>query len=149
MTQTMKIYFAGSIRGGRQDVGRYHELIAYIQSFGTVLTKHVGDIHLTESGDDGTDDTAIHDRDMAWLKCCDLVIAEITIPSLGVGYELGWACAMNKPILCVYRPGHGKKISAMIMGCRAITTVPYNDMAHAREIIRRFIESHTPWMGTD
>ena len=26
------------------------------------------------------------------------------MPSLGVGYEIGRAVAMNKPILCLYRP---------------------------------------------
>ena len=104
----MKIYFAGAIRGGRNDAALYNELITYLQSLGTVLTEHVGDMSLTEEGDDGPDDRSIHDRDMAWLTACDLVVAEVTLPSLGVGYELGRACAMNKPVLSLYRPEAGK-----------------------------------------
>ena len=32
------------------------------------------------------------------------LVAEVTQPSLGVGYELGRAVAMGKKILCLYRP---------------------------------------------
>ena len=135
----MKIYFAGAIRGGRSDAALYYEMIQYLQSFGKVLTEHVGDMGLTEEGDDGPDDPAIHDRDMAWLKDCDLIVAEVTLPSLGVGYELGWACALKKPVLSLYRPESGKRLSAMISGSDAIVTAQYSDIDQAKEIIRKFI----------
>jgi 2'-deoxynucleoside 5'-phosphate N-hydrolase len=135
----MKIYFAGAIRGGRSDVALYHEMIRYLQSFGTVLTEHVGDLGLSREGDDGPDDPAIHDRDMAWLRDCDVIVAEVTQPSLGVGYELGWACALKKPVLCLYRPENRKRLSAMIAGSDTIVTAPYSDMDQAKEIIRQFI----------
>ena len=38
------------------------------------------------------------------------VVAEVTQPSLGVGYEVGRAVAMNKKILCIYRPQEGKSM---------------------------------------
>jgi nucleoside 2-deoxyribosyltransferase len=34
---------------------------------------------------------------------CDLVIAEVSYPSTGVGIELGWANAFGVPIVCFYR----------------------------------------------
>lgn len=37
-----------------------------------------------------------------------MVVAEVTQPSLGVGYELGRAVALNKPILCLFRPQSGR-----------------------------------------
>ena len=37
-----------------------------------------------------------------------VVVAEVTQPSLGVGYEIGRAVAMEKPILCLYRPSDDK-----------------------------------------
>lgn len=135
----MKIYFAGAIRGGRNDTALYNEMIQYLQTFGKVLTEHVGDMGLTEEGDDGPNDPAIHDRDMAWLRDCDLIVAEVTLPSLGVGYELGWACALNKPVLSLYRSATGKRLSAMIAGSDAIVTAQYSDINQAREIIRQFI----------
>lgn len=38
----IKCFFSGSIRGGRDDVKLYHEIIQYLQSYCTVLTDHVG-----------------------------------------------------------------------------------------------------------
>ena len=49
-------------------------------------------------------DKGIHDRDVELLEQSDVIVAEVTQPSLGVGYELGRAVAMAKPILCLYRP---------------------------------------------
>ena len=39
---------------------------------------------------------------------------EVTQTSLGVGYELGYACAIGKPVLALWRPQEGKVLSAMI-----------------------------------
>ncbi len=143
----MKIYFAGSIRGGREDVPVYDALIKYLHLFGDVLTEHVGDPSLSQKGDDGPDDRYIHDRDMAWLSACDLVVAEVSSPSLGVGYELGLALSLKKPVLCLYRPGPGRHLSAMIAGSPGIKTAIYSSMDEAKRIIGDFIRDtygHTP-----
>ena len=131
----MKIYFAGSIRAGREDAAVYETMIAWLQSFGEVLTEHVGDISLTSRGDDGPDDRFIHDRDMAWLRACDCVVAEVTIPSLGVGYELGWANALKKPVLCLCRRVPGRSLSAMIAGSPGMQTETYDTLDEARLIM--------------
>lgn len=68
MKSELKIYFAGAIRGGRSDVLIYSEMISFLNTFGEILTEHVGDQSLTEAGDDGPDDRFIHDRDMAWMN---------------------------------------------------------------------------------
>jgi 2'-deoxynucleoside 5'-phosphate N-hydrolase len=135
----MKIYFAGSIRAGREDVETYMAMITWLKAFGEVLTEHVGDPTLSELGDDGPDDGHIHDRDMAWLKACDVVIAEVSTPSLGVGYEVGWAASMNKPILCLCRAKEGPPLSAMIAGSPGIYTTTYASMDEAERIMGEFI----------
>jgi 2'-deoxynucleoside 5'-phosphate N-hydrolase len=135
----MKIYFAGSIRAGREDAAVYREIIAWLQSFGEVLTEHVGDPLLSQAGDDGPHDRYIHDRDMAWLEACDCVVAEGTMPSLGVGYELGWAVAMKKPVLCLHRTTPDRTLSAMIAGSPGIQATPYVSMDEARSIAAQFL----------
>jgi len=82
----------------------------------------------------------IHDRDMAWLKSCDCLVAEVTIPSLGVGYELGWAVALKKPVLCLYRNHLEQPLSAMIAGSPMIQTVAYSSMDEAKTIMEEFIK---------
>ena len=85
----MKLYFAGAIRGGRQDASTYHAMIAHLQTHGEVLTEHVGSKALSDGGEQDLTDKEIHARDISWLEECDAVVAEVTTPSLGVGYELG------------------------------------------------------------
>ncbi|CAD5112835.1 DgyrCDS2046 [Dimorphilus gyrociliatus] len=116
---SLKLYFAGSIRGGRNDAELYARLIEKLQKYGTVLTEHVGSDSKTEElrKELEYNDEYIHKRDMEWLESCDALIAEVTQPSIGVGYEVGRAYAMKKLILCLYRPHEGaKRISAMISG---------------------------------
>jgi nucleoside 2-deoxyribosyltransferase len=135
----MKIYFAGSIRGGREDAAIYQTMIAWLQSFGEVLTEHVGDTSLSQAGDDGPDNRSIHDRDMAWLESCNCIVAEVTTPSLGVGYELGWAAAMEKPVLCLHRIISGRTLSAMIAGSPGIQTTSYTSLDEAKTIVEEFL----------
>ncbi|KAM6916113.1 5-hydroxymethyl-dUMP N-hydrolase [Xenentodon cancila] len=114
----MKIYFCGSIRGGRDDVHVYQRIVHKLQSYGSVLTEHVSSTALSNAGEDGSagGDQSIHDRDIEWLRQCDVVVAEVTQPSLGVGYELGRAVNMKKRVLCLFRLSSGRTLSAMIRG---------------------------------
>ncbi|XP_020603904.1 putative 2'-deoxynucleoside 5'-phosphate N-hydrolase 1 [Orbicella faveolata] len=108
------IYFCGSIRGGREDAALYRRIIDQLKEYGDVLTEHIADADVLDK-DQGSD-KYIHDRDMAWLVKSDALVAEVTQPSLGVGYEIGRAMENNKKILCLFRPDSGKYLSAMIRG---------------------------------
>jgi len=134
----MRIYFAGSIRAGREDAGLYHRIIGHLQKYGEVLTEHVGDRSLTEMDDEGVTDRFIHDRDMGWLLSADVVVAEVTVPSLGVGYEIGRALENGKPVLCLYRPQKDKRLSAMISGCEKVIVSAYQTIYEAESIIDNF-----------
>lgn len=119
-----KFYFAGSIRGGRVDADLYRRMIEFLQQNGTVLTEHVGSkkLNLTEQG--RSKDAVIYDQDTAWLKECDMVIAECTCPSLGVGYELAYAEHLGKPCHIFY--DHAKtQLSAMLTGNPYFQIHPY------------------------
>jgi nucleoside 2-deoxyribosyltransferase len=134
----MKIYFAGAIRGGRQDAALYYEIVRQLQKHGEVLTEHVGDIELGVLGQD-IGDTNIHDRDLAWLKDSDYLVAEVTTPSLGVGYEIGKATQWGKPVLCLYRPENGRSLSAMISGSSEVTVREYQHATELTEIFEEFL----------
>ena len=96
-----KIYFAGSIRGGRVDAALYQQIIDHIKETDIVLTEHIGrpDLNVIEHA---KRDAEIYEQDMGWLRECDLVIAECTCPSLGVGYELAYAEKCGKPCHIFY-----------------------------------------------
>jgi nucleoside 2-deoxyribosyltransferase len=134
----MKIYFAGAIRGGRQDATLYHEIVRQLQKHGEVLTEHVADTDLGVLGQD-IGDRKIHDRDLDWLKDSDYLVAEVTTPSLGVGYEIGRATEWGKPVLCLYRAGNGRSLSAMISGCSEVTVREYQSTPELKEIFEEFL----------
>lgn len=136
----LKIYFAGSIRGGREDAALYRRLIGFLGDFGEVLTGHVGDNALLEAEKFMTE-SEIYQRDMAWLREADTVIAEVSTPSLGVGYEIAAAEATGKDIFCLFRAGRERPLSAMIGGCPALRVGNYRDAAEAEELLRDFFAS--------
>jgi nucleoside 2-deoxyribosyltransferase len=135
----MKIYFAGSIRGGRGDAARYQQIIRLLRRHGEVLTEHVGDAGLTALGEDGPSDAVIYERDMAWLTEADIVVAEVTIPSHGVGYEIARAEGLDKPVLCLYRPGTGRRLSAMLAGNPRLRCAVYASVTELEPILDRFL----------
>ena len=139
----MKIYFAGAIRGGRQDASTYHAMIAHLQTHGKVLTEHVGNKALSDGGEHDLTDKEIHARDVAWLEECDAVVAEVNTPSLGVGYEWGMAEKLGKPILCLFDSGNPDfRLSAMLSGNPKVTVARYQALADATEAMNRFIQQN-------
>ena len=122
----MKIYFAGSIRGGRGDKQKYFELIEFLSTHAKVLTEHVGLESLGESGETELHDDSIYQRDLEWLSSADAVVAEVTTPSLGVGYEIGIAEKLGKPVLCLFDENqNGFRLSAMLSGNSKVQTLSY------------------------
>lgn len=136
----MKIYFAGSIRGGRSDIRIYEQLIKHLRRHGEVLTEHVADPGISEKGKDGITDAEIYRKDMEWLSEADAVVAEVTTPSLGVGYEIGLAVAMGKKILCLFNPICGKSLSAMLSGNPNLTIQNYGNLQEAKDLINKFLK---------
>lgn len=130
----MKIYFAGSIRGGRDDSHIYFEIIKELQKYGEVLTEHIGDPNLTMKGE-SLSESEIHDRDMNWVFESDVIFAEVTQTSMGVGYEIGRAVEAGKKVIAVYRELEGKRISAMIAGSDKLTLIKYSTIEEIKEIL--------------
>lgn len=134
----MKIYFAGSIRGGRDDQQLYAEIIKTLSSYGEILTEHVGDKKLTVYGEDGPTDEYIHNRDVSWLKETDVVIVEVSTPSLGVGYEIAKAEEWRKKVLCLYKESEGKRLSAMIAGSEKLEIKRYESLEDLKSVFGEF-----------
>ena len=135
----LKIYFAGSIRGGREHIGFYREIIEYLRQYGEVLTEHVGDNKLSEEGEKGLGDESIYKRDIQWLKSSDAVVAEVSNPSLGVGFEIAKAIELNKYVLCLFKTQVDKKLSAMIAGCPDITIKEYTEIDDVKNELGNFL----------
>ena len=135
-----KIYFAGSIRGGRVDADLYNRIITYIQRTDVVLTEHVGksNLSLVEQGRER--DARIYDQDTAWLRESDVLIGECTCPSLGVGYELAYAEHRNIPCHIFYNKSQCQ-LSAMLTGNTYFNIYPYEQEEEIFQTIERLLSS--------
>lgn len=136
----MKIYFAGSITGGRDDKELYTRIILFLSRYGKVLTEHIGYSHISAMGETDVKPKYIYERDLAWLTESDMVIAEVTIPSLGVGYEIGKAESLGKRVLCLYRPSAKKRLSSMIRGNEKLIVKEYQTIEDLEKIFADFFK---------
>lgn len=135
----MNIYFACSITGGREFESVYQAIVGALTENG----HEVPTAHLAESGI-GAVEAVIHpnevyERDVAWIRACDLLIAEVSVPSHGVGYEIGFALGIGKPVLALYQ--EGRKVSKMISGNldSNLTVSLYRTPEDAIQIIVNFL----------
>jgi len=132
----LRVYFAGSIRGGRQDAEIYRQVIEHLKQSTDVLTEHVGDLSLEvrQRPED------IYHQDTSWLKESDLVIAEVSTPSLGVGYELAYAEKLNIPCYLFCKPD--VNLSAMLTGDSYFQIYSYQNVEQMLRIIDRILQEY-------
>jgi nucleoside 2-deoxyribosyltransferase len=130
MTSSLTIYFAGAISGGRADVAHYREIVralddaGYYVLAGAVASEDVG------AGGEGLEAAAIWARDLSWIEEADVLVAEVSLPSTGVGYEVAAArYRYGKPVISLYRRGHTQRCSAMIAGDAGVELIEYEETA--------------------
>ena len=135
----MNIYFACSITGGREFESVYQEIVtALIKDGHEIPTSHLAKSETMEN-ERILAARDVYERDVNWIKNCDVLIAEVSVPSHGVGYEIGFALNIGKPILCLHQKE--RKVSKMITGNpdQALTVVPYLNVEEAISQARIFL----------
>lgn len=108
--------------------------------YGEVLTEHIGNKELSSYGESSRTDEDIYSRDVAWIDEADVVVADVSVTSLGVGYEIGHAEAKGKKIICLYQQEDGKRLSAMIAGNKKVVLIIYKDGEEAKELLAKELE---------
>ena len=135
----MNIYFACSITGGRVFESAYQEFTRILLEDG----HEVPTAHLAESNvmalEKVVEPRKVYERDVAWIRACDALIAEVSAPSHGVGYEIGYALEQGKPVLCLAQTG--RLVSKMITGNPhpALQMAFYQDIDEGVASIRGFL----------
>ena len=118
-----KVYFACAVRAGG-DTSHYKPLLESIRNAGGEILSEIFINDAIEFGGSPLPEPEIYLRDTEMIKDADFVIAEVSNPSLGVGYELGYAEQLKKPILVLFNEESGRKLSAMVLGNS------YNEIAY-------------------
>jgi nucleoside 2-deoxyribosyltransferase len=121
----MNIYFSCSITGGRTEEKTYQKIVQALEEAGHVVPT----AHLTSSRvmdlENEVDPVDTYHRDMNWIREADALVAEVSTPSHGVGYEIATALNQGKPVFCCYR--RERRVSKIITGNTSPTLVlaPY------------------------
>ena len=74
----------------------------------------------------------IFERDLRWIeevaRANGVLIAEVSTPSTGVGYEIATArYRYGIPVICLYRPAFTKRCTAMVAGDEGVRLIEYSD----------------------
>ncbi len=146
----MNIYLACTVRGNRDALEATRALADLLERHGhTVLTRHLleDDVEAVESALTERD---VFERDLKWLAASDLVVAEASGSSFGVGFEVGYVLGRaeqtGQRVLLLYSASRRSFVSRLISGNahEACTTYQYNDAAD----LLRFVDGYlTPVAG--
>lgn len=124
----MKIYMSGSIYGGTGKIETYKKLIKTLSNYGEILDDQIADENTIAKEEFQNDEDIYKDLESK-MKIADIIFAEVSIPSLGVGYELGFADKLGKRIIAIYDETYTPKVSTMIRGNKRIKLIPYKDIS--------------------
>jgi len=136
----MKIYLACTVRGDRGGVAAGRAICDRLQRLGhEVLTTHLlaDDVDRSESALSEAD---VYRRDIAWLTDCDVLVAEASGSSYGVGFEVGYVLGRGRKVVLLYDAARRDAISRLATGnCdQNCTTVPYRSI----DELVAFVEHH-------
>lgn len=137
----MNVYFACSITGGRDDQVVYKYIVdALLDDDHHVPTALLAAREVMQL-EDIVDKVEVYQRDVGWIEACDLLVAEVSTPSHGVGYEIGYALGLGKPVLCLHR--RGVKVSKMISGNQdpKLDVLAYDTAGEAVRVLRSYLEN--------
>jgi nucleoside 2-deoxyribosyltransferase len=137
----MNIYFSCSITGGREDQSIYQSIVDNLILRGhSVLTAHLADPDLVR-GEGSLPANLVYQRDVNWIHRCDAMVAEVSTPSHGVGYEIALALQFGIPVCCCYHSE--KRVSKMILGNpdKNLRIHAYQRVEDALEDIDGFLQS--------
>ncbi|TFH34585.1 MAG: hypothetical protein E4G99_09200 [Anaerolineales bacterium] len=135
----MNVYFSCSLTGGRADEAIYAAIVDHMLDLGIeVPTAHLARPEVM-SLERVVNPQEVYQRDIAWIVGCDAMVAEVSTPSHGVGYELAYALGLKKPVLACYR--EGAIVSKMITGNNQETLqiLRYEDTPTLLEELKRFL----------
>jgi nucleoside 2-deoxyribosyltransferase len=134
----LRVYFAGSISQSRADLDQYMRIIEMLGD-DYQISSDAADAELFQH-EAHLSNREIYQQEMRELGQSDVMIAEVSEASLGVGYQIAHAERLGKPILCLTRPGD--RISPMLIGSARIEVGLYDTLDEADTLVQEFLVRH-------
>ena len=116
----MKIYLACTVRGDRGGVLAGRAICERLQRHGhEVLTTHLLADNV-EGAESQLTERDVFRRDLAWLTACDVLVAEASGSSYGVGFEVGYVLGRapdtGQRVVLLYQASRRDQVSRLITG---------------------------------
>lgn len=140
----MNIYFACPVISERGDEAVYQAIVDTLIADGHEVPTAIIALPKVVDLEIHADPQEIYATSIERIECCDALIAEVSNPSLGVGYEIACALNLEKPVLCCYRKG--RPVSKMITGNSnpRIMVHPYQGIQEVIGVVRVFLSRDYP-----
>jgi nucleoside 2-deoxyribosyltransferase len=137
----MIVYLACTVRGDRGGVLAGRAICERLEHHGhQVLTKHLLADEV-EAAESRITEQEVFRRDMEWLSACDVLVAEASGSSYGVGFEVGYvlgrARTSGQRVVLLYDAARRGKVSRLITGNDdpACTTFGYQSIEELTEFV--------------
>jgi 2'-deoxynucleoside 5'-phosphate N-hydrolase len=103
----MQVFFTASIRGKKHYLPNYEKIINILTADGhSVISDHIIKNNESIVKLNKKEDVMRFQHEMEeWIKGADCVVAEVSHPSISVGYEISLAYNLGKPVLILYSEG--------------------------------------------
>lgn len=144
----MQIYLACTVRGDRGAVAGLRALVTALEAAGhTILTKHLLDDNV-DGAESALTERAVYERDIAWLEACDVLIADASGSSFGVGFEVGYVLGRSdgtdQRVVLVYRADRRDQISRLIVGNAhpRCATIAYADTDQLARVVSAVLSTN-------
>ncbi len=139
----MIVYCAAPIKGDQKFHNYCLDIIKQVSSLGHTALSELNNefkpaVLLT--------DREIFSRDIKWIDKSDVVIAEVSGPSLGVGFEIAYSIYKKKIHVLALFNSEAQDVSAMITGSHSelLKIKKYSDTEDLKKAVSAFIKNFAP-----
>ena len=115
-----------------------------------MLTKHLLDDNV-DTAESRLTEREVYERDIEWLEACDVLVADASGSSFGVGFEVGYVLGRSdnfrQHVLLLYRTDRQPFISRLISGNAhpRCTTIPYTTASELATRVPKHLKTPGRW----
>lgn len=142
----MVIHFAGSTQNLQESIGNFRQIIDSIHKDGHVLARDWIEpsysLLQNPSKFEEIDWDEIYKQNIDAVSTADLMIADATYDSFGVGFLIAVAIQQRKPVLVLIKKGSREGMILRGLHGGSIIKATYTD-ENLQQVVDKFIKAHT------
>ena len=144
----MKVYFSCS----SSEIGKYKDVYQEIEEairlrghsiVSDWLEKVVAKIREGKETSKGVEPNKLRKEAISSIENSDILIAEVSLPSSSVGYQIAYALSLKRPVLCLYSTEFGEMKPPQVINANdsSLLYIKSYQRANLKETIKKFFEN--------